>query len=92
MAKKVLKIDEAIAFYNKNRKEDKPILMKSDIAKELFPDSKEATQVVNMSNLTQGKTHRVDPNLIKKICKITGVDANFLLDVKKMKKKHYKYS
>ncbi len=55
-----------------------------DIAKVLWPDSKETTQRVNISKLLNGKTKTYSLEWIKTICEITGTDANFLFNVKNM--------
>lgn len=78
-----IKLKEALEY--QREKNPGKTFSNNELAKKLFADSKPKTQTVNMSNLVTGKTTRVTPDLVQKICRATGVDANFLFDVKPMK-------
>lgn len=75
-----LRLNEALAFALGNGKNIK----RSDIADALWGSSSLDAKKVNMSNLSRGKTKRIEIWWIKKICELTGVDANFLLGIKKL--------
>lgn len=83
----VLKIKDAMDFYNKNRSSSMPELMEKDLAKILFSNAAPKTQVVNMSNLSRGKHKTVNPVWVTQICEHLGVDANFLFGIEPMDKK-----
>lgn len=85
--KPALRIEEAMGYHEANKNKSELSLQKKDLGKLLFKEAKPKTQVVNISNLINGKTSRVAPNWIKLICKATGVDANFLLGIKPMNPK-----
>lgn len=53
---------------------------KKDIAARLWPNSSEVAQQVNMTSLLNGTTRKVEPEWVKIICEMTGVDPNFLFD------------
>lgn len=82
MGKSTIKIEEALEFHEINRNLKEPKIPKSDLADVFFEGSREKTRSVNMSNLLGGRTVRVDPKWIRHLCKVTGVDANFLFGVK----------
>ncbi len=85
--KPALRINEALDFHEKTKAKSEPTIQKIDLAKELFKGAKPKTLPVNMSNLVNGKTTRVDPAWVKHICAVTGVDANFLFGIKPMNPK-----
>lgn len=89
----VLKIDDALEYYESTKAKSKPGLLKIDLARLMFKNSNEKTMPVLMSNVISGKTARIDPEWVKAICKATGVDANFLFGIapmdEKLKKQFY---
>lgn len=90
MGKGKFKIEEALKYYNDTRKIREPKLGKIDLAKELFKGVAYSTMAVNMSNLINGRTSRMSVEMVKIICKITRVDANFLFGIKGMFNKNKK--
>lgn len=80
-----LKLEEALAYHEANKKPSEISITKIDLAKKLFVGAKHQTQAVNMNNLVKGTTARVAPEWIKTICEATGVDANFLFGIEPMK-------
>lgn len=56
------------------------------LAERIWPDSKKETQKVNVSNLVRGETKKITPETVNIICNYTGVDANFLFNIKPMEK------
>lgn len=87
MSENKIRVEEAINYHNSNKPVSKPKLLKRDLGKELFKSAKPATIKVNTSNLITGKTSRISLKLVKIICDMTGVDANFLFNIKPMKRK-----
>lgn len=91
--KPALRIEEALEFHKRNKKESEPNILKIDLGRVLFKGAKEKTISVNMSSLINGKTTRVDPKWVAYICERTGVDANFLFGIEpmsdKLKKEFY---
>ncbi|AFM54819.1 hypothetical protein B620_gp41 [Croceibacter phage P2559S] len=85
--KPALRIDEALDYHEATKAKSTQSLQKKDLGELLFADAKPKTQVVNISNLITGKTSRVAPAWVRKICKATGVDANFLFGIKPMDSK-----
>lgn len=66
------------AFEQANKKGIKT--RKIDIAKKLWPDSKDSTQQVNMTSLLNGTTKRIEPDWVEIICKELDVTPGFLFD------------
>lgn len=60
--------------------------VKKNIAAKIWSDSKEDTREVSCSNIFRGKTQQFSELSIKSICEETGVDANFLFNVKPMER------
>ncbi len=73
-----IRINEAIAKATLDGKKIK----KMDIAARLWPDSVLLTRRANMTNLCTGKTQKITTEMVEIICEMTGVDANFLFDIK----------
>ena len=69
------------ALTGKNIKE-----LKKRLSLKYWPDSKEETRDVNISNFFRGETKSFTVKKIRDLCSETGVDANFLFDVKPMKR------
>jgi len=76
----MLRIREALKYALLSGKN----ISRMDLARAIFPDSKRETQEVNITNLLTGKTKRPNPEWIPIICELTGVDANFLFNIKPM--------
>ena len=70
----MIKINEAMAGKN---------ITRMDIARKMWPDSKESTQRVSIGKIVNGITKTYTLEQIKIICELTGVDANFLFGIKK---------
>ena len=77
-----LKINEAILRSELNGKK----VFKKDIAAKLWPNSNEAAQTVNMSNLCSGITKKISPEWINIICEETNCTPEFLLSENKSNK------
>ena len=74
-----LKVNEAIALAEAMGKK----IMKKDLAKKIWPNSRPEAQAVNMTNLCSGITKKVNPDWIVTICRETGCTADFLLVIEK---------
>lgn len=74
-----LKVNEAIALAEAMGKK----IMKKDLAKKIWPNSRPEAQAVNMTNLCSGITKKVNPDWIVTICRETGCTADFLLGIEK---------
>ena len=61
-------------------------ITQNEVGEILFPASSRAAQQINFSKLMNGKTKRVDIQMIRRLCEYLEVDANFLFDVKPVKK------
>lgn len=72
-----LRIEEAIA----SARLDGRKVLKKDLAAQLWPDSTEVAQQVNMTNLINGSTQRFCADWIVTICKMTGCSADFLFGI-----------
>ena len=72
--KNMIRIEAAIAKAKENGKN----VLKKEIAAKLWPDSSEAAQQVNMTNLCNGRRDAVKPDWVKTICEMTGCSADFL--------------
>jgi len=78
-----LKIMEAMGYYS--YKTGKSISRK-ELSEKLWPNSTDKARQTNMSKLLRGETKRIDIEHVRIICETLDVDANFLFDVKPMKK------
>lgn len=77
-----LKIKEALALHTAKTGE---VLRISELAALLFPDAPTpAAKQVAMSNLTRGRTSRVKPEWIVKICQFCGCSAEFVLGMEEI--------
>ena len=74
----MLRIEQAMA-----RAKDlgRPIL-KKELAALLWPDSSEAAQQVNMSNLCNGRRDAVKSEWVEIICRACGCSADFLFGLR----------
>ena len=70
-----LRIEMAIV----RAKEQGKRVLKKEIAAKLWPDASEQAQQVNMTNLCNGKTIRVEPEWICTIAEMCGCTADYLL-------------
>lgn len=73
----MMRIESAIARAKENGKN----VTKKEIAARLWPNSSETTQAVNMNNVCNGRTARIEPAWINIICEMTGCSANYLLGI-----------
>ena len=60
--------------------------IKKRLSAKWWPDSVPKTREVNISNFFRSKTKSFTVKRIRELCEETGVDANFLIDVKPMKR------
>lgn len=74
----MIRIEQAIA---RAKEQGKPVL-KKDLAAKLWPDSSEAAQQVNMTNLCNGRRDAVKPEWVSIICETCGCSADFLFGLK----------
>ena len=72
------KINEAIL----NAKLKGLKVSKKEIAEMLWEDTKQKSRTVNMSSLCNRRTRKINIEWVSKICEATGVDANFLFNIK----------
>lgn len=72
------KINEAIL----NAKLNGLKVSKKEIAEMLWEDTKPKSRTVNMSSLCNRRTQKINIEWVSKICEATGVDANFLFNIK----------
>lgn len=70
-----IKLNEAIASSASKGKKVK----KKELAAKIWPNSNSSSQAVNMANLCNGTTKRVNPDWIVIICKELGCTSDFLL-------------
>ena len=71
----MIRIDAAIA-----RAKEKGIkVRKLDLAAEMWPTATPQARRANMTNLCSGRTTRVEPEWVEKICRRCGCTADFLL-------------
>lgn len=70
-----LRIEEAIARAKANGNK----VMKKEIAAKIWAGSTESAQQVNMTNLCNGTTLRIEPEWLNIICDMTGCTADFLI-------------
>lgn len=71
-----LRINEAIA----RAKDAGRVVTKKEIAARLFPGRPESTQQVNLTNICNGRTQRVDPAHVIVLCDMLDCDPNYLFD------------
>ena len=57
-------------------------VLKKDLAAKLWPDSSEAAQQVNMTNLCNGRRDAVKPDWVVIICEMCNCSADFLFGLK----------
>lgn len=69
-----IRIDEALA----RAKREGRVVLKSDLAAKMWPQSTELTQRVNMTNLCSGRTTKISPEWVCIICTELSVSADFL--------------
>lgn len=74
-----LRVNEAIALSEIKGKK----VLKKDLAAKIWKNSRPEAQAVNMTNLCNGFTKKVNPEWIITICKETGCTADFLLGISK---------
>lgn len=72
------KINEAIL----NAKLKGLKVTKKELAEKLWEDSQPKSRTVNMSSLCNRRTRKINIEWVAKICEATGVDANFLFNIK----------
>ena len=72
------KINEAVL----NAKLNGLKVSKKEIAEMLWEDTKPKSRTVNMSSLCNRRTQKINIEWVSKICEATGVDANFLFNIK----------
>lgn len=73
-----IKLNEALALSTANGKNVK----KNELAAKIWPGSNSSAQAVNMTNLCNGTTKRVDPYWIVIICRELGCTSDFLFGLK----------
>jgi DNA-binding Xre family transcriptional regulator len=77
---KMLKIKEGIERLKTEFNED---VKQIDLARELWEDSEEKTQRMNISRLSNGTVISVKIEHVHKLCKALKCDANYLFGIKK---------
>lgn len=70
----MIRIEQALA---RAKEQGNPVL-KKDLAAKLWPESSEAAQQVNMTNLCNGRRDAVKLDWVKIICETCGCTADFL--------------
>jgi len=60
-------------------------ITRMDLAERIWDKSNYGAQKANVSHLFGGKTKSVTPKIVKEVCELTTVDANFLFNIKQMK-------
>jgi len=74
-------LKQAIKHYNE-RRGTKPKLKQKDIGKVWFPTLSEKTIEAYMSQISNGKKQNLITKIrVQQLCKLTGVDANFLFEI-----------
>lgn len=68
------KLSDAFVYAKNNGNK----VMKRDLAKILWEDSREKTAVANISNLCNGKTKKIDIEAVPIICEKLGITADYL--------------
>lgn len=71
------RVNEAIAQAEANGLKVKKI----DLAEKLWPGRKKETLQVNMTNLCNGSTKRIDPEWVETICKELKTTPNYLFNI-----------
>lgn len=74
-----IRIEEAIARAKRAGKNVK----KKDIAAQLWPDSVESAQQVNMTRLIAGRKIAIRPEWVVKICEMCDCSADYLFGLEK---------
>lgn len=79
----VLRLEEALLYHNRRRAlNGEPMIGKGEIAATVFDEVNPSTAGQYWSFLKSGKRMSVlEPRHIVKICKITGVSADYLLGI-----------
>lgn len=72
-----LRINEAIAASEARGKK----VLKKDLAAKIWPKSTPEAQKVNMANLCNGSTKKINPEWVEVICRETGCTSDFLLGI-----------
>lgn len=73
-----LRVNEAIA--RSEMKGNK--ILKRELARKIWPNSKPESQLVNMSNLCSGVTKKINPEWVVVLCKELKCSADFLFGLK----------
>lgn len=71
-----IRINEAMQF----AKDCGRKVTKKELGALLWPDVPEVNQIINMSNLANGRVERIKPEWVTIVCAYTGVTPNFLFD------------
>lgn len=74
----MFRINEAISRAAANGKK----VFKRDLSKQMWPDSTELAQQVNMTALCRGKKQKVAPEWVEIICKECECSADYLFGLK----------
>lgn len=69
-----LKIKEAITFAKQNGNK----VTRTQIALAIFPEKTERQAKESLYRIESGKSKSKYPEIVDKVCELTGVDANFL--------------
>lgn len=72
-----IKLNEAIALSVSKGKKVK----KRELAAKIWPNSNSSSQVVNMTNLCNGTTKRIEPDWIVIICRELECTSDFLFGI-----------
>lgn len=87
MAKKGIRLDDSIAHFNFVKSDfihDGKIekLTRQRLAEAMFPNLSRTSAAEKLSRLANNDSERLSKDEIKILCEKTGVDANFVFDVK----------
>ena len=81
----MINLKKAIEHYNKNvRSKEQPRLTQKSLGLIVMPDKSAINSENYMHRVIKGSTS-LDDDLVKPICEVCKVDANFLYSTKKMK-------
>ena len=81
----MLRIKQAIDFFNFNRPEGSERMTQESLAEKVLPDKNSKTAGIYMSAWCTGKRlGAFKPKHVVAICEATGVDANYLFNVEPM--------
>lgn len=69
-----LRVNEAIARSQQNGNK----VFKKDVAARLWEGSTESSQQVNMTNLCNGTTKKINPDWVDILCEMLGCTPNYL--------------